>query len=76
MPLFLWVMVIILNFCFKELRFGLHADYVVLVDFLHVLGSIEGGFISSPNEFKQTLGLLSRNYRFINPSWDVLRLGV
>ena len=43
---------------FKELRFGLHADSIILVDFLHVLGSIEGGFISSPNVFKQTFGLL------------------
>ena len=67
---------IILNLCFKELRFGLHADSVVLVDFLHVLGSIEGGFISSPNAFKQTLGLFCHNYSFVNPSRDVLRLGV
>ena len=35
-------LVIILNFCFKEFRFGLHADSLVLVDFLHVFGSIEG----------------------------------
>ena len=34
---------IILNFCFKELRFDLYADSVVPVDFLPVLGSIEGG---------------------------------
>ena len=47
---------------YPELRFGLHADSVVLVYFLHVLGSIEGGFISSPNGFKQTLGLCFRNY--------------
>ena len=39
-------MVIVPNFCFKELRFGLHGDSILLVDFLHVLGSIEGGFIS------------------------------
>ena len=58
-------MVIILNFCFKELKFGLHADSVVLVDFLHVLGSIEGGFISSTNAFKQTLGLFCHNYSFV-----------
>ena len=69
-------MVIILNFCFKELRFDLHADSVVLVDFLHVLGSIEDEFISSPNVFKQTLGLFCRNYSFVNPSLDELRLGV
>ena len=49
------------NFCFKELRFALHADSVVMVDFLHVLGSIEGGFISLPNAFKQTLGLFCHN---------------
>ena len=30
----------------------MHADSIALVDFLHVLGSIEGGFISSPNAFK------------------------
>ena len=67
---------IVSNFFFEEFRFGLHADFIVLVDFLHVLGSIEGRFISTPNTFKQTLGLLCRNYRFINPSWDVLRLGI
>ena len=54
----------------------MHADSVVLVDFLHVLGSIEGGFISLPNAFKQTLGLFCCNYSFVNPSRDVLRLGV
>ena len=48
---------------FKELRLGLHADSVVMmVDFLHALGSIDGGFISSPNAFKQTLGLFCHNY--------------
>ena len=40
------------EFFFKELRFGLHADSIVLVDFLYVLGSIEGGFISSIDAFK------------------------
>ena len=48
---------IVLNFYFKELRFGLHADFIAQVDFLYVLGSIEGGFTSLPNEFKQMLGL-------------------
>ena len=68
---------IILNFCFKELRFGPHADSIVMVDFLHVLGSIEGVFISLPNAFKQTLGLLCHNfYNFVNPSLDILFLGV
>ena len=67
-------MVIVPNFCFKEFRFGLHADFFVLVDFLHVLGSIEGRSISAPNTFKQTLVLFCHNYRFINPSWDVLHL--
>ena len=27
---------VILNFCFKKFGFGLHADSIVLVDFLHV----------------------------------------
>ena len=69
-------MVILLKFCFKEFRFGLHADSIVLVDFLHVLESIEGQFISEPNSFEQTLGLFSHDYSFVNPSWDVLSLGV
>ena len=56
---------IILNFGFKELRFGLHADSVVLVDFLHVLRSTEGGFISSPDTLKKTLGLFCHNYSFV-----------
>ena len=46
-------MVIVPNFCFKEFRFGLNADFNVLVEFLHVLGSIEGGFISAPNTLKR-----------------------
>ena len=50
-------MVIILNFCLKEFRFGLHANSIVLVDFLHVSGSIEGRFTSAPNPFERTLGL-------------------
>ena len=45
---------IVPNFFFEEFRFGLHADFIVLVDFLHVLGSIEGRFISATNTFKQT----------------------
>ena len=57
---------IILNFCFKELIFGLYADSVEMVDFLHVLVSIEGGMISSPNLFKQMLGFFCCNYSFIN----------
>ena len=32
---------------------------------MHVLGSIEGGFISSPNVFKQMLGLFCHNYSFV-----------
>ena len=44
---------IVLNFCFKELRFVLHADSIILMNFLHVPGSIEGGFISLPNVFKR-----------------------
>ena len=51
-------------------------DSVVLVDFLHVLRSVEVRLISMPNPFEQTLGLFYRNYSFINPSWDVLRLGM
>ena len=62
---FLGSWVVILNFCFKKLRFGLHADSIVLVDFLHVLRSIEMRFISAPNLFKQTLGLFCHNYSFI-----------
>ena len=46
------------------------------MNFLHVLGSIEGRFVSAPNAFEQTLGLFCCNYRFVIPSWDVLRLGV
>ena len=67
---------VILNFCFKKFGFVLHADSVVLVDFLHVLRSTEVRFISMPNPFEQTLGLFCRNYSFINPSWDVLHLGM
>ena len=67
---------IVLNFRFKELRFGLHADSIILMDSLHVPGSIEGGFISSPNAFKQMFGLFCRNYSVVNPSWDVLCLGM
>ena len=67
---------IIPNFCLKEFRFGLHADSIVLVDFLHVLRSIEGRFVSAPNPFEQMLALFCRNYSSVNPSWDVLRLGV
>ena len=45
------------------------------MDFLHVLGSIEGRFISVPDAFEQTLSLFCRYYNFVNTSWDVLRLG-
>ena len=68
---FFWFLVIILNFCFKEFRFGLHAKSIVLVDFLYVLGSIEGRFISASNAFEQTLDPFCRNYSFVNPPWDV-----
>ena len=67
---------IVLNLHFKELRFGLHVDSIILMNFLHVPGSIEGGFISSPNAFKQTFGLFCCNYSVVNPSWDVLCLGM
>ena len=50
------------------------ADFIVLVDFLHVLGSIEGRFISAPNSFEQMLGLFCCDYTFVDPSWDILRL--
>ena len=66
-------MLIVQNFCFQDFRFVLHADFIVLVDILHVLGSIEVRFISAPNAFEQTLGLF---YHFIKPSWDVLYLGM
>ena len=67
---------IILNFFFEELGFGLHADSIILVNLLHVLGSIESRSISSPNAFKQTLSLLCHNYSIIHSSRDVLGLGV
>ena len=67
---------VILDFSFKKFRFCLHADSVVLVDFLHVLRSIEVTFISAPNPFEPTLGLFCCNYSFVNPSWDVLCLGM
>ena len=38
---------------FKKFGFSLHADSVVLVDFLHVLRSIEVRFISAPNHFEK-----------------------
>ena len=56
---------IVLNFCFKDLRFVLHADSIILMDFLHVTGSIEGGFISSPNAFKQTTSGMHSGYLLI-----------
>ena len=37
--------------------FGLHVDSVVVVNFLHVLRSVEVRFISVPNPFEQTLRL-------------------
>ena len=46
---------IVPNFCFEEFRFGLHADFIVLVDFLHVLGSIEGRLISSQMHLNKRL---------------------
>ena len=58
--------VIVLNFYYKEFRFGLHADSLVLVDILHVLESTEGRFTSAPNVLEQTL--FCGNYSFINPS--------
>ena len=64
------------EFFFQELRFGLHADSIILVNLLHVLGSIESRFISSPNAFLQTLSVLCCNYSIIHPSRDVLGLGV
>ena len=67
---------IVLNFCFKEFRFGLHADSIVLMNFLHALGSIECTFVSGPDAFKQTLGLFCCYYAFIYPSWNVLSLGM
>ena len=56
---------IVLNLCFKESRFGLHADSIILMNFQHVPGSIEGGFMSSLNAFKQTFGLFCRNYSVV-----------
>ena len=54
----------------------MHADSVVLVDFLHVLRSIEVRFISAPNPFEQMLGFFCHNYSLGNTSWDVLHLGM
>ena len=47
-----------------------------MVDILHVLGSIEGRFVSAPDAFEQTLGLFCCYYGFADPSWNVLCLGV
>ena len=62
------------DFCSKEFRFGLYADSIVLGDFLHVLGSIEGRFVSASNVFKQTLGLFCCYYGFVDPPWIILPL--
>ena len=43
---------VILDLCFKKFGFGLHAGSVVLVDFLHILRSVEMRFIFAPNPFK------------------------
>ena len=51
-PFFCVVMMVILDLCFKKFRFGLHAGSVVLVDFLHILRSVEMRSISVPNPFK------------------------
>ena len=63
----LWVEVIVLNFCFEEFRSGLHAESIVMVAFLHVLGSIDFKFVSAPDAFEQTLGLFCHYYSFIYP---------
>ena len=76
LAIFLWVVAIVLDLCCKEFRFGLHADSVVLVDFLHVLGSIEGRFVSAPDAFKQMLGLFCHYYGVVDQSLNVLCLGV
>ena len=73
---FFGITVVILDFCFKKFGFCLHADSVVLVDFLHVLRSIEVRFISAPNPFKQMLSFFCHDYSFVNPSRDVIRLGM
>ena len=69
-------MVIVLNFCFKELRYGLHADSVVLVDFLHVLRSIEGDLFLCQMLSNKRLVSFAAITGFINPSQHVLHLGV
>ena len=63
-----------LEFCPKKLGFGLHADSIVLMNFLHILWSIEGRSVSVPDTFKQMLGLFSRYYTFIYPPWNVICL--
>ena len=55
------------------------------MDFLHVLGSIEGSFVSAPDAFEQMLGLFCCSYSFteclvsfaaLTASQNVLHLGV
>ena len=59
-----------------KFKFGLHADSIVLVDFLHILGCIISRFFSAPDAFEQTLGLFCHYYGFADISWNVLHLGV
>ena len=65
--IFLGVMVVILIFCFKKFGFCLHADSVVLVDFLHVLRSIEVRFISPPNPFERLVSFTAITASLTHP---------
>ena len=42
LAIILRVVIIFLNFCSKELRFGFHADSIVLMNFVYILSYIEG----------------------------------
>ena len=43
---------------------------------MHVLRSIEGGFIPPPNAYTQMFDLFGHYFTFIYPSWDILGFDV
>ena len=45
----------------------MHVNFIVLVDSLHVLGSIEGRFISTPNTFKRLVSFASITVLLTHP---------
>ena len=57
-------------FYFKELRFHLHAYSLVLLDFLLVLGSVEGGFISLTNAFKRLVYFAAYRVSLTHPGMN------